>query len=245
MGLPIGSDSAAGVIMSDAVWDALGKAIHAPPQIVASAGCGMSSGPAGTTWDNGQPALTRLVQITGTLTMGGFYTGCVVYPNLRGLTTSMSAAPTASLGFVNTNQTLDLVNINEFGTSLHLVSSNTYSMATRSGAVDATPSTAQPIWYFAAFPPPSLPVHLVKDGGSNGTYPAGSSATAASYTYTGTYNGTTLFTSQTLTGVRTFAGNTVPATNGFVQVNGIGTNTLSFAILLTDESQPGDVCSTP
>lgn len=189
--------------------------------------------------------LVDVVFVSGTLTAGGCYTCQPVYLTGQGINSAGAVIQTTSLFMVNTNSTLALYNLCEIQTSLHFIGTNTFVQCDGSGMADGSlPSSVVAPIMLCSIPIPLLfPIQLAKTGGSDVTYAAGTNATHATWTYNGIYNGTTLFTNQSPTWNRTFAGHTIVGSNGLASCNTTG-GSISFSLLNTDESQGGPVCAS-
>lgn len=202
-------------------------------------GFNFSGGPGGSSMSlPPAPPGAELFSIKGNLTAGGVYKLNPCYPNCRGGTSSATTIGTGTLCYVNTNQTFVGWNASEIGGSFHFVPTGSFVLAYSTAAADPLQTAA--IRMFNSPIPQNVYCTLTSAGGLNGTYPAGGSATQATYLYNGVYLGQTLC--QSATPARTFSGNTVKATHGICYQSPDGSNV--WALGLTDESRPGDVCSS-
>jgi hypothetical protein len=183
--------------------------------------------------------------VTGTLTMGGAYTGHLCAPLCLNVTSSAASVNTGSLFTINTQSTVTLINVAEAATTWHFIGSNTYVMATASAGIDTNNGpmgTGAPILLFDIPMPVELDCVCAHIGGSNGTI-VSSQATFASLTYTGSYNGQTLFSAMTLSWGSTQAGSLIPATVCTAKLIGIGANAM-YIPTTGNEKLGGPQCGT-
>ena len=142
------------------------------------------------------------VNLAGTLTAGGMYTGNPLTVNISGTLSNTASLGTASLGSVNTSTTLALINVDEIGLNFNGTLVNTHFAPCGGSAWNIV--TASPSNGFTSIGGTTYPVQtfnwsvkgrqfdcvLAMTGGSNGTA-SGTVATFNSFTYSAVINGQT------------------------------------------------------